>query len=339
MWRLCARKYDGHPDIAFIDISGYGNYGEWSYESQTDISPTSLDAQARQRLADMFIGGMGTIDCQTAGGQIHTVSYSYTGFQYTQLLMPYAGIAQSTRYVAGRRPDVGLREDCLGSAGHTDNMILKIGDVIANTWPHAPIVYEFCTGSTGDPNLIANADTILKQTHGSIVHDNLNGARSVSILTDLLKLVGYRFTLRQIFYPLTVEAGQTFALAMTWANVGYAPAYPKLGQDFELHFYLIGAGESVAQDWLIPANLSAWLPADPLPGSPPLQQLNPTLTLPANLPSGIYQTKVAILDKRTGQPINLAFAGRDSQGRYLLGTLIVPGENVKTAYLPSLLSN
>ena len=24
-------RYDGNPDIAFIDISGYGNFSEWSW--------------------------------------------------------------------------------------------------------------------------------------------------------------------------------------------------------------------------------------------------------------------------------------------------------------------
>lgn len=333
------QKYDGNSDIAFIDISGYGNYGEWSYESQTDITANSLDSQARQRLADMFIGGAGTIDCRLANGQTQTVSYNYPGFQSTQLLMPYAGIAQSTYYVSGRRTDVGLREDCLGSASHTDNMLLKIGDVISNTWPYAPIVYEFCSGSTGDQAFVANADTILKQTHGSIVHDNLRGTRSASILTNLLKYAGYRFTLKQISYPFTVDAGQTFELAMTWANVGYAPVYPKMGQDFELHFYLMGADDSVVQDWLINTDLTTWLPANPLPGPAPEQLLNQTLTIPAGLTSGIYPTKVAILDKRTGRFINLAIAGRDSQGRYLVGALIVPGENIRAAYLPTLLHN
>lgn len=333
------QRYDGHPDVAFIDIAGYGNYNEWSWQDQTNTKENSLDAQARRRLADLFIGGAGTIQCREPDGQVTSVAYDYPGFQDTQLLMPFAGIQQSSRYVADRRPDVGIRHDCLGSAHHTDILVESISDVIANTWRNAPIVFEFCSGSTSDPGFVGNADAILKLAHGSIVHDNLEGERAPVILTELIKYAGYRFFLREAAYPITTEAGATFDLSMTWVNTGYAPAYPKMGQDFELHFYLMTGDGSVVHDWLINADVASWMPADTLPGVPPDNLTNQTLTLSASLPSGVYLTKVAIIDRRTNQPINLALQGRDTQGRYLVGAMIIPGSNVKSQYLPLITVN
>jgi hypothetical protein len=330
------QKYDGNAHIAFIDISGYGNFNEWSWQDQqTNTDGGSLDAQARQRLADMFIGGAGTIQCRVAG-QIQIVTYDYPGFQTTQLVMPYAGIAQSTRYVAGRRADVGFRHDCLGSASHTNNMMSRVGDVILNTWRKAPIVYEFCTGSTADPNFIAQATNILRLTHGSIVRDNLAGQRSTPILANLLKFAGYRFALLQVDHPRFIESGNDFNLAMIWANIGYAPAYPKMGQDFELHFYLMHSG-AVVRDWLINTDIATWMPADPIPGLPPPQVFNLTFQFPASSHSKIYQTKIAIINKRTGQGINLPLLGRDPAGRYTIGAMIVPGPNIKSSFLPLVL--
>ncbi|MBE7551665.1 MAG: DUF4832 domain-containing protein [Anaerolineales bacterium] len=329
------QKYDGNPNIAFIDISGYGNFNEWSWQEQTNVDNGSLDAQARRHLADMFIGGSGMVQCRTADGQLQTIPYSYPGFQETQLLMPYAGIAQSTRYVAGRRADVGFRHDCLGSASHTTSMMQKVGDVIAQVWRNAPVVYEFCSGSTSDTAFIANAADILRRTHGSIVHDNLVGDRSAPVLATLLNFVGYRFVLQQINHPTYIESNDDFTLSMTWANLGTAPAYPKMGQDFELHFYLIKS-EAVVKDWVINTDIAAWMPADPLPGLPPPQIINQTLRFPASSHSKFYVSKVAIIDKRTGKPINLALGVPDGQGRYSVGGMIVPGPDIKTTFLPSI---
>src|SRR5690606_4762305 len=130
--------------------SGYGNFNEWGWEdSQTTwednyMNPTTLDGQARSRLAEMFIGGSNNSHrCQT-GNSTQTTSYNYVGFQETQLVMPFAGIQQSTRYVAESRSDVGIRYDCLGR----DASLPKIDDVIEATWRTAPIVFEFCADST-----------------------------------------------------------------------------------------------------------------------------------------------------------------------------------------------
>jgi hypothetical protein len=316
------QRYDGHTDIAFIDISGYGDFNEWSWrDDQTDTDESSLDAQARQRLADMFIGGQGTIQCRLANNQSQTVTYDYPGFQHTQLLMPYAGIRQSSRYVAGRRSDVGIRHDCLGSVSHTDTMMSKIGDVIEQTWPNAPIVYEFCPGQTSDVGYMAAANDILRRTHGSIVHDNLRGERSAAPVIDLLRYAGYRFAPTQATYTSEAGAGDMLDLSLTWINAGYAPTYPRMGQDFELHVYLTGADQSVLQDWPIAANIAGWLPAPAPSETPPQYQLQQPLQLPPSLSAGTYSLKMAIIEKRTGRSINLAIAGRDGQGRYPLGQI------------------
>ncbi len=63
------RRYDGNPAIAWVDISGYGNFNEWSWQDQTrweavPSHPRTVDGMARNRLADMFIGGSGAVTCR-----------------------------------------------------------------------------------------------------------------------------------------------------------------------------------------------------------------------------------------------------------------------------------
>lgn len=342
------QKYDGDPDIAFIDVSGYGNFNEWSWQDQTEFQDTTLDGQARKRLADMFIGGSGSTQCRTQTGQTQTVSYSYTGFQHTQLLMPFAGIRKSSEYVASRRSDVGIRHDCLGSTSHTDVMLNAIGAVIDRTWRGAPIVFEFCSSTTCTEPVMADARAVLQRTHGSAVHDNLVGARSATMLADLLRDVGYRYVLQEATHPASVRPGGSLPLGMKWFNAGYAPAYPRTGQDFELRFYLVSSNGSIVQNWKIDADVSSWMPADPLPGAAPVQTLSQTLTVAPSVAPGTYNAAVAIVEKRTGRPIQLAIDGRDGQGRYLLDdvqvtqdapTATLPGSTPERSFLPSVFAN
>jgi hypothetical protein len=315
------QRYDGNPDIAFIDISGYGEFNEWSWGQLTVWEEDSLDGQSRQRLADMFIGGSGATKCRDASGQERTVEYSYTGFQQTQLLMPYGGIQKSVRYVTSRRPDVGIRHDCLGSLRFTDSLLNKVGDVIENTWRNAPIVFEFCNNSATEPNFFGNAEQVLRQTHGSIVHDNLFENRPEGTVREVLKLAGYRYVLNRSSYSGSAELGGMMNLAMTWTNAGYAPSYPRMGQRFKVQFYLLDAEGRARVAWNLDSNVASWMPADVLPGTPPEQNIQQGLRVPADLQAGQYTAAVAIVNERTGQPIQLAIGGRDGQGRYHLGAV------------------
>src|SRR5215204_739447 len=162
-----SRFYDGNRNIAFIDISGYGNFNEWSWQDhQTEWDSAweagylsdsvsadlfkTLDGQARRRLADMFIGGsFENHKCLLDNGETGLVNYSYSGFQKSQLIMPYAGIVQASQYVFSRRNDVGVRYDCLGRNG--ERLMEKIGDVISNVWTTAPIFFERGNPASGGP--------------------------------------------------------------------------------------------------------------------------------------------------------------------------------------------
>jgi hypothetical protein len=320
-------RYDGNPNIAFIDISGYGQYNEWNYGDYTTWEDGTLDSMSRQRLADAFIGGSATIQCRDLNWRVQTVSYNYTGFRRTQLIMPYGGIQKTSRYVAGRRPDVGIRHDCLGSSRFTDGFFQKIGDVVAATWRNAPIIFEFCNNSTSEPNFFSSARATLEDAHGSIVHDNLQGRYSASVVGDAIRLAGYRYVLRRTTFPSTVIAGEQIEVAMTWANTGYAPAYVRMGQDFWLRVYLLDANGRVQYAWTLQSDPNTWMPADPLPGTPPDYNILERLRVPGHLAAGTYTLATAIINTRDWYPVRLAVQGMDRNNRYLMGQLRVTETN------------
>jgi hypothetical protein len=331
-------QYDGNPAIAYIDISGYGDFNEWNWLSQGPgewtkweddyNAPITLDGHARRRLADMFIGGtQASSNCTDSLGLQQAVAYNYPGFQLTQVVMPYAGIRQSTYYVQEHRTDVGFRHDCIGSPEH-DDLWLKLGDRLAVIWRTAPIIYELCNDTSTDEPFYTTIDTILRQSHGSIVRDNFNTllTRDPARTATLMLEAGYRYQLQSVTFPTRVTAGQQFTVNMNWWNTGYAPAYPLMGHNFTAHLYLVNAfGETVAS-FPLQANIRNWMPANDVTvtssENPPDNLTADTWTMPG-IPAGTYGVRVGIVHNPSGQLISLAISGRDAQGRYQLDNMIV----------------
>lgn len=313
-------RYDGDPNIAFIDISGYGNYNEWSWhDHQTEwdavwdaafqageagpATMQKLDAQARRRLADMFIGGkFDAHSCVDPSGEIVNVGYSYKGAENTQLVMPFAGIKQSTQYVFLKRPDIGFRYDCLGRDGDHDAKV----DLIGDRWMTAPVVYELCADSVE----LEEMQSLLHTTHGSLVHNN--DFSELSLLTPIISTIGYRYYVEQAAVEAGAAPGQIL-ISMTWQNSGTAPNYPKMGQDFELHLYLMNYQNDILSESLILTDTSKWLPKVP-------QDIQVLIEMPSGAFSGNYYLAVSLIDKRTAKPIFLAFGEPDALLRYRIAS-------------------
>jgi hypothetical protein len=133
--------------------------------------------------------------------------------------------------------------------------------------------------------------------------------------------VGYRYQLEEATYPTVIKAGDNLSLEMIWRNTGYAPSYPRMGQTFSLHLYVIDSAGVVAGDAILPASINAWMPAETFPGMAPVNEVSALVELPT-VP-GAYLLKVGIVEERTGNLINLAIAGRDAAGRYPIGSITI----------------
>jgi hypothetical protein len=302
-------RYDGQPGIVYMDISGYGNFNEWSWSDEqtewdflweeaynrgtaTQASMTNLDAQARRRLADIFLGGsFQGHQCRAADGRIQTLNYSYLGAQKTQLVMPYAGTVQSTQYVFTRRNDVGFRFDCLGRG---DDLPLEAYQI----WLNAPVVYEFC-GPEGFSFEFAWRD--MRETHPALIHNNAFEG-DPDELQEFMLPIGYRFFLKEATADYSVRAGQGLSLSMSWQNLGSSPIYPKMGHDFTLHIY----------------DITQWLPAHPFSvGHVPEYKVDLIILIPRSLPVGDYALAGAIVNNITGLPLQLAVEGEYIMGKFV----------------------
>jgi hypothetical protein len=180
----------------------------------------------------------------------------------------------------------------------------RLGKELDRIWPNAPVVFETCQP---DEFTMENAEYLLAEAHGSIVHD-VNIDMDTPNIERLLSQIGYRYQMLTFNYSKRVEPGGVFKANMTWENTGNAPSYPRMGQKFELHIYLYDQDGNLLADILAPANISRWLPASEPDGRPPTYQVTVEYQLPDDIdPSVVFEADVAIIDTRTGQPIWLPF--------------------------------
>lgn len=320
-------RYDGDVNIAYIDISGYGDFNEWgwradqtewdglwekNYEKASIVSfeMQTVDGQARRRLVDMFIGGSQESHvCRASDGSIQTVRYSYNGAQKTQLIMPFAGIVQSSQYVYARSEDIGFRYDCLGREKD-----LPFDEFNLN-WKKAPVIYEFC-GPADFKNSLAQE--MINKTHPVLIHNNSYHG-PLDDLQSLVGHLGYRYFLTEAGVDfLNSKPGEELLLFMLWKNMGTSPSYPRMGQNFQLHVYLMQQDE-VVMDYVLDEDISKWFPAHPFSlENTPVYRVDALIALPSDLAAGTYQLNVSIIDQRTDLPIQIPVYGVNADGSFPL---------------------
>lgn len=312
-----AARFDGDPRIAFIDISGYGRYNEWQANPFTDQTDTvgendTLDSATRRNLVHMFVGGSGTSRVlesdSTSEGQL---PYSHPGFQHTQLVMPYAGIWASTRYVLRHYPHVGFRNDALFSADATLAALKKIGYGITDLWRSAPVIFETIDGA--DPGAVAGAQETMRGLGASLLHDN-GAVADAGTLARLATPLGYRYVADEVRTPSAVAAGGQFVVETSWTNTGTARAYPRMGQDFGVSIALADASGRIVGSWADGAAVSDWLPGE-------RHVTSDTVRAPAA--GGTYTVLVGVADRDSGSRIQLPLRTDRTDEWYPAGSITV----------------
>jgi hypothetical protein len=164
----------------------------------------------------------------------------------------------------------------------------------------------------------------LKKAPASLIHNaNIQWLEETDIV-DLIQNVGYRYQLKSISSSAKVVSGEDLYVKMVWINLGNSPNYPLMGQDFQLHVYLVNSSSGDLVDILIGEDISKWLPSTN-PGAipPPENIVESLIQLPEQTDPGRYDLLAAIVDQRTGLPIFLANTERQNDGYYLFSSLEV----------------
>lgn len=286
-------RYDGHPDLDSVDISSVGYWGEgWS-----DYMPAF---EVQKTLVDIWLDA----------------------FKRTPLLMNFD---QEKALAYGTEQGAGWRLDCWGDMrGATSDRWCHMLDLypeqivragVQNVWQRSPVSLETCWVPGGWQKSGYDLDYILAQAlrwHVSSVNIKSSAIPPEwkQAFDDFQKKMGYRFILRRLEYPQSIQAGTMQPLHMWWLNAGVAPVY----RPYELALKL--RCDSGNAEIKLPVDVRKWLPGDAV--------FDSTIYIPENLQPGNYHLRVALLDPRTEQPaIKLAIEGLQPDGWYDVGSINV----------------
>ena len=297
------QRYDGHPDLEFVDIGIVGFWGEGA-------GSTLLSEPTRRKLVDAYL----------------------EAFKETRLVMLLTDKRTNSYGVSQR--NVGWRVDCLGDLGfwageqggwnhmkdHYPQAIYGYG--VRDSWRVAPVALEICgrfsTWSEREGYDAADVDYIIDQSLKWHV-SSINGKSTAwpkqwkPQLERWLKSMGYRFVLRKFTFPDLVSPGGKLAFTTWWENKGVAPIYRKYPLVIRLK------GREHSEIFATDVDITGWMPGDII--------YDNALFLPSGMPPGEYEIQVGLLDPVTHEPaVKLAIEGRTADGWYTMGRITVDNQ-------------
>lgn len=291
--RALGARYDGHPDMEAVDVSIVGYWGEGEHTDQ-------LRDSTMRALVDSYL----------------------EAFTKTPLLMQPTDRRTNTYALSKGHP--GWRADCLGDMrcieGRWCHMFDAYPEDIVNygvqdAWQRGPVSLEACWVMQEWKNRGWDLDYIVEQSLKWHISSFNNKSSAVPEewrpqVGRWLNRMGYRLVLRRFTYPETIGAPGRLAFTSWWENKGVAPCYRRFPLALRLR------GEKQSEVLLTGADIRKWLPGDAV--------YDDSVFLPSDLPAGVYDLQIGILDPRTHQPkLKLAIEGIDGEGWYTLGKVNV----------------
>ena len=211
------RRYGDDPRLGYVDVGGYGSYGEWHVSSGARISDAN---------------GLAVVKAVTSAfPSKHVLINTMTSVDFTLAALK-----------ANR--NLGMRTDSLGCPDMYS--MVAVDRRLQRVWRTRPFFSEWCTRA--DPVLGAQQ---VRRFHVSTLssgnmpwdHASLT-ARQRSSYATALATAGYRLRLRSLTLPRTVDAGGRVAVRTSWVNTGSAPTYDRW--DVRLTFARNGRATTVS---------------------------------------------------------------------------------------------
>lgn len=311
--RAMAARYDGNPDVAFIDIGSYGMWGEGHTGGSSRVPQEKANAIVRRHI-DLHLKcfprtRLAILDDVTGPG-------SADG---PQPLTDYA-----------RSKGLMFRDDSI--CVQPPPRSWYHAKMAQPFWPGTPVIVEHehygsskARNAWGDGSLLIRA---VEEYHASFLtihwwpREMLAETRAT--VDAINRRLGYRLQLREISWPARAAIGKPFPVESTWANAGVAPCYPGGFAALTLKDDKGGIVAVLADEGFNVRDLQPG-PPDQAPAVPHRCELTAGRIAPVTRP-GTYDLFVSV-GRRDGTPVlELPLAGGDGQKRYKLGkiTLTAP---------------
>jgi hypothetical protein len=325
-----AARYDGNPNVAWIDVGSFGVWGEG--HTQMEYSR----ATRRQHVA------------------LHTKYFRKTLVAVNDDLGKDRGKPCRLDDLVGNEPNVTLRDDSIlvnpGLRAYRSAFLAE------QFWPRNPVILE--SAHYGGPRagkfwedgrLYAESMEAYRGSYISIHwHPREFLIENQDFIRRMNLRMGYRLNLLEASWPARIPRKAQFDFVSRWKNVGVAPCYPggfvaltfKAEQggivavfvDESWDFRNLGVDMPGPQSKIVQFNNgisrdnttnSVQSLALPVPGSAPEKLLCSAFALNEMIKPAAYQVFVSV-GARDGTPkLALPLTGSDGHRRYRLGTVTV----------------
>lgn len=300
-----AQRYDGNPEVAFIDVGSFGVWGEGHTFSSTRLP---YSAETLRRHIDLYKKHFprtllaANDDFASQGRGVEVIDYA-------------------------RQQGLTLRDDSiLVQAGKNAYFNAAMAQGI---WERLPVILESehygpsrDRGAWGDGHLYLQAVEDYHASYTSIhwwPHEYLAEQREQ--IGQINRRLGYRLQLREAQWPAQLRPGQPLSIATRWRNAGVAPCLPGGFPAVTLKDARGGIVGVFVDDSFDMRKLPVAAPD----AAPEVAQ-SADFALPFQLHAGTYDLFISV-GTRTGTPtIALPLAGNDGQRRYRLGSVQIMGD-------------
>ena len=282
------KHYDGNPDIAFIDIRSYGNWGEGHIGM---LKAPGIILTPPENLKQNYL-----------------LPY-IQAFPHTQLIVPWGSDMYDSVYDWAVSKGAGMRRDGILSKWSKD------GSECLRAYGHHPSVFEYCDGYADMKKGGWWKPVMLKDTyfHGGkpsyMQWDSRIFEENREFCLSLGNYVGYHFVLQKAVVPTTLRHSELFHVQLQWLNDGVACLY----EPCSVAIALLDADSKVVQkQWLAGSKPKMWEPGRTKKDSFDVHFSAVT--------KGTYKLAVGLfLDQHDAHPAyRIGIQGRTAEGWYVL---------------------
>ncbi len=313
-----AQRYDGNPDIAFIDIGSYGLWGE-AHAHMSSMPPTRKHDQDLRIHMDMHVRHFPNTQM--------VISDDMVGPTLTGRIFPLSEYA--------RERGISIRDDSILVAPHPDHWYHD--EMVQLFWPTMPIVLEHqhyglsVAEGAWDPDLLVESVEAYHASYMSIhwwpyrfLADNQNAIERIN------QRLGYRLQIREVAWPNQITRGKAFEVHSVWANAGVAPVYRDCFMALTIKDEN-GGIVAVLSDESLNLRYLQTGPRDATPTTEHASRFTAGRIAPVTKP-GTYDLFVSV-GRRDGTPeIALPLTGEDANRRYFLGRITILAEEFRGQY-------
>jgi hypothetical protein len=318
--KAVAERYDGNPNVDFIDVGSLGVWGEGHTYASTrknypfEVLKKHIDLHLKYFKHTLLIAND---------------DFSYQELDYSDwqeiLKTDLHKLPPKSRIIEyARQKGLSLRDDSILVLAFPRHYFRQ--DMAQLFWLNLPVIIESehygsskRNNAWGDGSMYLQAVEDYHASYASIhwwPREFLN--EQIKIIDEMNMRMGYRLFPVEISWQSEMETGKPFEFTMKWSNKGVAPCYPGGFITITMKDEKGGiTGVFVNQSFNVRS--LAVSSAD----NPSVQEVKSVFSFPENMPKGNFDVYVSV-GKNDGTPvIAMSLPDNDGQRRYKIGKITV----------------